>query len=343
VSIQEVGPAPTHGSEPASERFYEIAGRRLSIEAEAGSAGDLAESYVRGFHLLPCPRPDADRLDLRIQIVAERPPLPTGLRQFEIPEGVCHADQRRHYLDVGGSRVVVEERAARRVRVWFGEAARVPGSFALITTMAYAMPAALRRGGLYDLHATGMVEPESGHGFLFPGSSGSGKTSLAVRLGAAGWQYMSDDLMLLCGERPDVEMWPLRRHFQADAVSLANCPLPRLEEALGIVIATDPDKRRLRPTILFPGRFVASATPRVICFPVITGEMESRVEALGQAEAMMRLVRMCPWSSYDLAAARDHLRLLGRLVRQCKLFTLRAGRDIFDSPERAGRLLASLA
>jgi hypothetical protein len=88
---------------------------------------------------------------------------------------------------------------------------------------------------------------------------------------------------------------------------------------------------------------VPTATPRVLCFPVITGEGESRVESVGQAEAMMRLVGMCPWSSYDLAAARDHLRLLGRLVRQCKLFTLHAGRDIFDSPVRAGRLLAALA
>jgi hypothetical protein len=209
--------------------------------------------------------------------------------------------------------------------------------------MAYALPAALRRLGLYDLHAAAAVEPESGAGFVFPGDSGSGKTSLSIRLAAAGWRYLSDDMLVVSEGEGGAEVFPLRQPFQTDAAALAGCRLPGLEEALGVRIQNDPDKRKLNPKVLFPGRFAPRARPRVLCFPVVTGEGRSRVEPLGQAEAMTRLVRMCPWASYDAAAARAHLRLLARLARQCKTYVLRAGRDIFDDASAAARLLAPLA
>ena len=63
--------------------------------------------------------------------------------------------------------------------------------------MAYAMPAALRRIDLYDLHAASLVEPRSGCCFVFPGMSDSGKTSLAIRLASSGWHYLSDDLVVI--------------------------------------------------------------------------------------------------------------------------------------------------
>jgi hypothetical protein len=208
--------------------------------------------------------------------------------------------------------------------------------------MAYALPAALRRLGLYDLHAAALIEPESGAGFVFPGVSGSGKTTLSIRLAAAGWRYLSDDMLAVNECAGNAEVLPLRQPFQTDAAALAGCQLPRLEEALGVHIPNDPDKRKLNPHVLFPGRFATRALPRVLCFPAVTGEGRSRVEPLGQAEAMTRLVRMCPWASYDAAAARAHLRLLARLARQCRTYALRAGRDIFDDPAAAARLLAPL-
>jgi hypothetical protein len=133
----------------------------------------------------------------------------------------------------------------------------------------------------------------------------------------------------------------LRRAFQTSAAALSGCELTRLEEALGVTIPNDPDKRKLDPTILFPDKFVDSAPPSLLCFPVITGEQESRLETISPADAMMWLLKMCPWSSYDTSAAPDHLRVLGRLVRQCGTFKLLAGRDIFDNPTGASQLLSA--
>lgn len=350
----DVETAPPSGAGSVSNSFYEVAGRRLAVAVDAGWAARFVSAFFRGFHVRPARSADPHApADLRLTVSATDPAgaPPAALREFPVPGGLCRADSVRYFLDVSGGRVEVAPRAEGRVSVWLGQtppAGQRRRKNALITVMAYAVPAALRRCGLYDLHAAGMVEPASGAAFLFPGASGSGKTSLALRLAAAGWRYMSDDLVAVnagAGESGgEVEARPLRRPFQTDAASLAGCDLPRLEEALGPPIPNDPEKRKLDPSILFPGRLASVATPRVLCFPsVAADEASSRVEPLSQAEAMTRLVRMCPWSSYDLSAAREHLRLLARLSRQCRAYTLAAGRDLFDAPARAAELLAPLA
>ena len=340
---KEFETTPPTGVEFVSGRVYALAGRRLSVRADAEWADKVAESFLGGFHLTPCPEEtDASAADLRIHIRTDDPPaLPSGLREFEIPGGTCSAGPDEYYLDVQGSRVAVEAKAARRVSVWLGGPARERRRGALITVMAYALPAALRRLGFYDLHAAGMVEPSSGSGFLFPGASNSGKTSLAIRLASAGWLYQTDDLLVLSEGEGGIEARGLRRPFQTSATSVAGCELPRLEDALGATIFNDPDKRRLAPEILFPGRFAASSRPRVICFPSITDEAESRLRRVGHPEAMSKLIAMCPWASYDASGARHHLRVLSRLVAQCRAYTLDAGRDIFEDQHAAGRLLAS--
>ena len=327
-----------------STQFYEVAGRTVEVESDADWAARFAASFLSGFHLEPGAVRGGRAADLRLSLLTrEPPPLPPGLEVFEIPGGVCHSDSRHYFVEVCGSRVAVGAADEREVTVWLGgtPGARRRGS--LISVLAYALPAALRRCGLYDLHAAGLAEPASGRGYVFPGVSGSGKTSLAVRLAASGWRYLSDDLLAVSAAGGGVEARALRRPFQISADALAGCRLPRLEEALGAAVPNDPDKRKLDPEILFPGGFARVTLPRLLCFPSVTGARESRLEAVGKAEAMARLVGMCPWSSYDVSAAREHLALLARFVGQCETYTLEAGRDIFDDPAGAARLLSRLA
>jgi hypothetical protein len=58
----------------------------------------------------------------------------------------------------------------------------------------------LRRQDRHFLHAGGAVAP-GGSAILFLGNSGSGKTTTALRLGAAGWPYFGDDCVLYDSER----------------------------------------------------------------------------------------------------------------------------------------------
>lgn len=329
--------------ESVSGRFYEIADRLLSVETDAEWTTPFAEVFFSGLHLLPSLGHSTGSPHLLLKIMTEPPPpLPTKLQAFKVPGGVCYKNHQSHYLEVKGSRVAVGPKDSKLVEVWVGESAYARTTGSLITVMAYAVAAALRRVGLYDLHAAALIEPESGCCFVFPGPSRSGKTSLSLRLAASGWHYLSDDVVVISEGEDGVEARGLRRPFLTSSDSLGGCELPRLDPSLAVTIPNDPAKRPLDPKILFPGQFAASAKPGVLCFPVISGESESRLAEVTEAEAMMRLIVMCPWSNFDTSTAREHLRVLSHLVRQCRTCTLHAGRDIFDEQAGASALLSRL-
>lgn len=318
---------------------YRIADRLLSVNASDARTAQLSDSFFGAFHLTPCPARAADRADCRINLWTDEPPsVPPHLDSFEMPRGVCHTDGESYFLDVDESRIVVGPPGARRVDIWFGDTAHARHPVALINVMSYAMHMALRRCGVYDLHAAGVVEPESRAGVLFVGESNSGKSSLTVRLTRSGWSYLSDDMLVLYDDAGRIEARALRRLFAVSARTLSGCSLPRLEEALGTPVNSDPSKRRLEPSVVFPESFAAGCTPRVIYFPAVTHEPTSRIEPLAQAEVLTRLIKLCAWTSFD-ATARDYLRFLGRLVRQARAYSLLAGRDLLEDPARASELL----
>jgi hypothetical protein len=328
--------------EAVSGRFYEIADRVLSVETDAEWATCFAESFCSGLRLSPSLSHSTRPAHLRIKIITEPPPpLLTKLQRFKVAGGVCYKNHQSYWLEVRGSRVAVGPKDSKRVEVWLGDSAYARTTSSLITVLAYAIWAALRRVELYDLHAAALIEPESDCCFVFPGPSRSGKTSLSLRLASSGWHYLSDDVVVI-SEEEGVKARGLRRPFMTSADSLGGCELPRLNGTAGVTIPNNRAKRRLDPETLFPGQFAASAQPGVLCFPVITGESESRLEETTKAEAMMRLINMCPWSNYDTSAGRDHLRVLAHLVRQCRTYTLHAGRDIFDEQTGASALLGRL-
>jgi hypothetical protein len=270
------------------------------------------------------------------------PLLPPDCQSFEVPRGHCYTDGAEHFLDIDESRIAVHAASARLVSVWLGATAHARHPVAIINALSYALQAALRRAQLYVLHAAGVVEPRTNTGLVVVGNSNSGKSSLTVRLANAGWRYLSDDMLVLGEEASGkVEAWALRRVFSVSSESLANCRLSELEAALGAPVNSDPSKRRLDPAVAFPEAFVGSCLPRVLLFPTLTGESESRTERITSGEAMARLIRQCPWASYDAGSAREHLHVLGLLAKQSTSYSLHAGRDLIEDSSLAPELLAA--
>jgi hypothetical protein len=62
---------------------------------------------------------------------------------------------------------------------------------------------------------------------------------------------------------------------------------------------------------------------------------------LTQAETMTRLLRACPWATYDRLIAGANLELLSTLARQASGFDLSAGHDLLE-PGSAASLLRSM-
>src|SRR5215217_3968729 len=189
---------------PASQSFYEVAGRLLFIESIDLRLGNLIARLFAGWQLAPVSLPDRSP-DIRIRFFCGDylPEIPSNLNRFEIAEGgQCYTDGADYYLALGNALVHMQK---GRAGVWFTE---LPGSRdpVLARATSFAVCAALRRYGLFELHAAGMVHPESEQGVLIIGPSGSGKSTLALQLAMSGWPYLSDDELLLSLGEDTVEV-----------------------------------------------------------------------------------------------------------------------------------------
>lgn len=335
---------------PAVRKFYSIAGRFLCVEALDDWSARVADHIFGEFHLgLPSAKQPAqvDQV-IKIRSTEQLPVVPSGLSSFEVEGGRCYTNQQTYYLDVDGSMIVVGAQesdgslSAPTVEVWLGNDPRARENQAVSRVTIYAMDAAMRRCGLYQLHGAGVVDPESGGSALIVGASGSGKSTLTLQLAVSGWLYLTDDTLLISEKNGIVEARGLKKKFGAAETSLRSYNLPRLEESLGNFDALEPGKRRFRPNVLFPDQLASVCVPTAIFFPRVKRDMEdtrSLIRRISQMDAMTRLVRTSPWATYDSSVSRDYLGVLALLSRQAKSYELQAGFDIYNQPDVTATLL----
>jgi hypothetical protein len=327
---------------PAFADFYALAGRFICVEAREGSAA--AASFRRHFldwHVEPLPRATSEDIkaqlpDARIVVRegVEQPRAPDSFDSFEVAGGgLCRTDGRTYFFEADGSTVRVRAESPALVEVWVGEGSASRDASASARLVFNAALTAMRRCGLYELHASGAIEPETRAGVLFVGPSGSGKSTALTQLAAAGWRYLSDDKLLLFDSGGRVRARALRRVFAVTRPTAASGALAGREQFMREPAPFDPNKMRFEPQSIFPGGFVESCEPRFIFFSTLTREPESGTRALSQTEAMARLIRVCPWAGYDKPAARGHLDALARLSKQTVAHELRAGSDLLGDAE----------
>jgi hypothetical protein len=291
---------------PASQAFYSVAGRLLFIEILNLELRAPIVDLFAGWQLTPVPLPDRSP-DIRISFSCEALPqrIPRDLDHFEIADGgKCYPHGAGLYLELGGPVVHLENGGS--VSVSFTELPRL-GDPLFGRAASFAVCAALRRFGLFDLHSAGGIEPVSGKAALIIGPSGSGKSTLALQLVQSGWSYLSDDELLLSLRDGAVEARGFRSFF---AISEAGAQLKRCFE---------PEAKR-----------ADHASPGCLLFISLNGELRSSLSKLTQAETMMRLITACPWATYDRSVASANLELLSTLARQARGFDLSAGRDLLD-------------
>ncbi len=302
---------------PASQAFYSVAGRLLFIESSSLELRDLIVDLFAGWQLTPVSLPDRSpdiRISFSCEALTQR--IPRHLDQFDIADGgKCYTDGTGLYLELGGPVVHLEDGSTASVKVSFSELPRL-GDPVFGRAASFAVCAALRRYGMFDLHSAGVVEPESGKAVLIIGPSGSGKSTLTLQLVQSGWSYLSDDELLLSLRDGAVEARGFRSFF---AISEAGAPLKRCFEPWG-------------------SSRVDHAYPGFLVFISLNVESRSQLGKLTQAETMTRLIKGCPWATYDRSVAGANLELLSALARQVKGFDLSAGRDLLE-PDFAASFL----
>jgi hypothetical protein len=304
---------------PASSAFYSVAGRLLFVESPDLRLRNLLIPLFAGWQLIRIYNPDKSP-DIRIDFTCgiKLPELPSDLNQFEIADGGrCYTRGADVFLALRDSLMHLVGSTPVTVHILL---AKVPGPRdpLLATIASFAVCAALRRFGLFDLHSGGVVNPDNGKGVLIVGPSGSGKSTLTLQLGMTGWPYLSDDTLLLSLVDGEVEARGFRTFFAVRAgaadTSFKNC---------------------FEPEGLFESPRVEKVSPGCLLFIRLNGNRRSRLVKLSQAETMARLIRACPWATYDTAIAGANLEVLSTLARQATGFHLSAGRDLLMSNHAA--------
>jgi hypothetical protein len=325
---------------PAHVNTYSVAGLSLWVESDEAWIADAFDRQFSGSHLQPSPRNGEPSTTIRI-FDSPPPALPLGLESFAVAEGGrCFTDGSFYYIAHDDSLVSIECDARATVKVWLGASALSGGALARLFFTAAA--AAVRRCGLYELHAGCVVEPASSTGVVLVGPSGSGKSTLTAQLAADGWGYLSDDSLLLCHRHELPEVHALRRVFAVTEQAIDAGGLLEVGNHLGEPMALDPAKRRFDPFEAFPHQFVESCAPSTVVFPDVAKVTGSTAERLTQPEAMAALIHLCPWASYDRVAARGYLAALSALARSCAAYRLHLGLDVFGDSVRTSSLLRSL-
>lgn len=203
--------------------------------------------------------------------------------------------------------------------------------------LAVALAVALRSHRLYHLHAATLRAP-GGATVLVPGGGGAGKTTLTLALAARGFAPVGDDLCFLRREGDAPVLVPVPRAFHvAERTARA---FPELAPLLGGAVPSG--KRELDPRRAFPGpRPAALPAPAAVLFPrVAAGETavaprapEAAFEALLESSALVVVD--------GLPGAREHLALLGDLVRGARSLDVLLGEDLLADPGRVGGAVAA--
>ena len=308
---------------PASQALYTVAGRLLFTESFNDQLRNLIELLFAGWQLTPISATDRPP-DIRISFFCgdKQPRIPDNLNQFEVAGGgQCYTGGGELYLALQDALVHLKGSKPVTVDVWFAE---LPGPRDPLpaTTTSFAVCAALRRFGLFDMHSAGVVEPKSEKGVLIVGPSGSGKSTLALQLALSGWPYLSDDELLLGLVDGVVEARGFRSFF---AVSEENAAL----------------KHCFEPDVSLGLKRMSQARAGVVLFVSLHSGGKSEMRELTQAESMMGLIRACPWATYDMSIASANLEVLSTLARQAVAFELFAARDLLQ-PGYADELLSGL-
>ena len=127
----------------------------------------VAGAFLRDFHFQSSERAfNRSGRDvsytIRIRSESPPPPIPGGLKDFEVAFGHCYVDGNTYYLHIEDSLVVVGPGGTELIDVWIGKSDHARGLLSLVNVMSYALDAALRRCGLYQLHGAGVAPPKDG-------------------------------------------------------------------------------------------------------------------------------------------------------------------------------------
>ncbi len=177
------------------------------------------------------------------------------------------------------------------------------------------------RGGFaLMLHAA--VVARNGRALILPAASGSGKSTLCALLVAAGWQFLSDEFLVLTGTRNDlvVSSLPQPIALKGPSVALVEPLFPAEDWGAGWPHASKGMIRYLRPPLM---PWDAELAPGWILLPrFVAGSEETRFLPVARRDAFLAVGPNA--FNYHIRGA-DGFRAAAELVRRSECAAIEFG------------------
>jgi hypothetical protein len=184
--------------------------------------------------------------------------------------------------------------------------------------------------GRYILHASAVSR--GGRAILFPGRSGAGKSSAALSLVVAGWDYVSDDSIVWQQHLGKPQAWAL-----ASGASLT----PQSAARFGLCLES---QTRVSAKHFFDvgGKQVAQAEPAALVFPRVSDTDRSSIERVDRLPAFDELLAAScgNWMFNAPAETAGLFRFVADMAATIPAYRLDAGRDVFGDGARLNELMA---
>lgn len=327
-------------SRPAFASLYEVAGRFVFIAFADPVTQRSIETFLDRWRVSLLQDLEQPRIDVNLTFEIGVPPVEEErFEEFALGDGNIGYATDTDYRILFPNRALIAADESDTVRIWLTEPLEADDDL-LPQLISHSLSAALRRCDVFELHSGAVVSGSNSQSVLICGPSGSGKSTLTLQLAASGWSFLSDDAVLLSVSDHLVKATGVRRFFALTRQTVEESGLPELHGLDGNE-AEHHRKISLVPEDFFPSGSIEECTPNLLLFPVITEEAGSLTCELSPAEAMSRLIRMCPWSCYDRAVARGFLNVLTLLVKQSQSYDLFAGSDLLGDPAFTSSFLAT--
>lgn len=312
-----------------SARWWSFYGTALEIVGHGGEGDESVLRVLRGFPFEAMPG-QAARADLRLVLSAGKDASAAaaglgrlsgtpvfGVTYWETAKGFC--------LELAGSWFEVEP-AIRCGRMVLHDTFSEQTALAQHNFVLLGLLPLLQSLGFHDLHGAAVA-----HGpvrCLLLGESGSGKSTAALNLVTEGWNFVSDDALLLRALSSGVDVFAFRREFcLARSVVESRA---ELSAAAGASPLADQEKCFVAMQRVFARQARPSITPNLVVFLCLTGREQSQLRVLDKPSAFLRLLRQSMSLGVYRHFATQHLRVLRQLVEQCRVLELAAGMDVRD-------------
>ena len=250
---------------------------------------------------------------------------------YELPEGEASYYQalERLYISYHGDGVRALCDLARE-HTWLSYLQ--PDDYSLYLAshpfVTFSLIELLKRRGLFNLHAAGLCI--DGRGIVVAGNSGVGKTTLAVALARAGFDFLSDDMLLLKAGQDGLRV--LGFPDQSDVADNTVSMFPELRAALNPFGLRVGPKSQIRVEAFYGVRTVWECRPAVVIFPRVGRAEESLLTPVDRDEALLELLPNLLLT--QAASSQAHLDALTRLAQEARCYRLETGRDFEALAER---------